>query len=425
MLTFTFILGTFTFVAALPASVHQKPLTILADILFAMLCLSFLGILTASIINFTKKHWFKGIVNFLMLPVCGIAAVFSSIFLMYAISDDGFADDLAIPTDIVVAEPKKMPEPQAGSAEDTFQHALLSALASEGTDDSSVTAEVTALQQLQQNAPDVLRRYLAASPSWRVFTEHGDVFATRRWLIGPVWQYSLHGYYTNYDIDTWQKAVVPEFQSRLTIGLSGNPWARNNRQQTRIEAGDTAIAHLSTGNEMQESYCVISAGDLVVEVFEQSSAKERRLTKTALTHLNGELQPIAQEPNWTTVQTAIPAAGIHHGEPSFDLWEDQPGIYNSEIWINPGESGMLYLKAFEVTKGTALSADRLRESSNEWIGWSDNPKELFLSNTEFTIYEGDYGKPYAARFEVWFAPDSGAPEWKLTERVFKIEGWQR
>jgi hypothetical protein len=86
---------------------------------------------------------------------------------------------------------------------------------------------------------------------------------------------------------------------------------------------------------------------------------------------------------------------------------------------------MLYLKAFEVTKGTALSGDRLKERSNEWIGWSENPKELFLSNTEFTIYEGDYGKPYAARFEVWFAPDSGAPERKLTEKVFKIEGWQR
>lgn len=29
---------------------------------------------------------------------------------------------------------------------------------------------------------------------------------------------------------------------------------------------------------------------------------------------------------------------------------------------------MIYLKAFEVTKGTRLSAARLRESSNEWVG---------------------------------------------------------
>jgi hypothetical protein len=103
----------------------------------------------------------------------------------------------------------------------------------------------------------------------------------------------------------------------------------------------------------------------------------------------------------------------------------QPGLYDSVVWVNAGKAGMIYLKAFEVTKGTALSVDRLQERSNEWIGWSDDPDELFFSNTHFTIYEGDWGKPYAARFEVWFVPDSGGPERKLMEKVFKIEGWQR
>jgi len=86
---------------------------------------------------------------------------------------------------------------------------------------------------------------------------------------------------------------------------------------------------------------------------------------------------------------------------------------------------MLYLKAFEVTKGTPLSVDRLKERANEWIGWSDDPEELFFSNTHFTIYEGDWGKPYAARVEVWFTPDLGGSDRKLMEKVFKIEGWQR
>jgi hypothetical protein len=81
--------------------------------------------------------------------------------------------------------------------------------------------------------------------------------------------------------------------------------------------------------------------------------------------------------------------------------------------------------AFEVTQEIPLSVDRLKERSNEWGGWSDDPGELFLSNTHFTIYEGDWGKPYAARFEVWFAPDAGGSDRKLMEKVFKIEGWQR
>ena len=66
-----------------------------------------------------------------------------------------------------------------------------------------------------------------------------------------------------------------------------------------------------------------------------------------------------------------------------------------------------------------------KSCANEWIGWSDEPEELFFSNTHFTIYEGDWGKPYAARFEVWFTSESGDSDRKLMEKVFKIEGWQR
>ena len=68
---------------------------------------------------------------------------------------------------------------------------------------------------------------------------------------------------------------------------------------------------------------------------------------------------------------------------------------------------------------------RLKERSNEWVGWSTDPNKIFCANSHFTIYEGDWGKPYAARFEVWFEPDSGGEPRKLLEEVFKIEGWQR
>ena len=93
--------------------------------------------------------------------------------------------------------------------------------------------------------------------------------------------------------------------------------------------------------------------------------------------------------------------------------------------VVPGEPGMTYLRAFEATKGTPLSESGLKEDSNERIGWSDEPEEKFLYENEFMIHEGDWGKPYAARIEVWFRPDSGKPERKLLERICKIEGWQR
>jgi hypothetical protein len=50
------------------------------------------------------------------------------------------------------------------------------------------TADVTALTTLHANVPAVLMRYLAASPAWRVFEEHGEVFVIRRWKIGAAWR---------------------------------------------------------------------------------------------------------------------------------------------------------------------------------------------------------------------------------------------
>lgn len=124
--------------------------------------------------------------------------------------------------------------------------------------------------------------------------------------------------------------------------------------------------------------------------------------------------------------TNRPPDEIRQDRASLDLWNSfQPGIYHYEVWANPGEPGRIYLKAFEVTKGTALSVHSLKERTLKQVDWSKEPSEMFCATAEFTVYEGDWGKPYAGRFEVWFIPNSGQPQRKLMERVFKIEGWQR
>lgn len=424
-LVFLIILSAF----AVTAIQRWQPMAMFANGVLIAAGLALLGVLVSALWNLIKKRWAKGIVNLVLLTVCAVATAFAFAFLMFASmfgpSEDGFADELTIPSDIQVADPTKDLDAQLSGEQDSFQTAVLAALRAPGGGDATVSGNIPALVRLERN-PDILRRYLAASPAWRVFKEHGNVFATRRWIIGSERRYDLHGYYSRHDIDTWAKSGTPDFQLRFTIGLSGNPWWRGNKDSTWLKVGETTQVKLTEGNQMQESHCVIAADPLVVEVFEQSGAPERRLTTAALNCVNGELEPLASTPSWEMARTLLPANSIRVGEPSLILRNSfQPGLYDSIIWLNPGEPGMLYLKAFEVTKGTPLSANRLKEASNEWIGWSDDPEEKFFSNTHFTIYEGDWGKPYAARFEVWFVPDSGDPERKLMEKVFKIEGWQR
>ncbi len=103
----------------------------------------------------------------------------------------------------------------------------------------------------------------------------------------------------------------------------------------------------------------------------------------------------------------------------------QPGMYEFDFWTGKIESGTIHLKAFEITQEYALSADRLAESSTLKIYNPTDSIRKFSKTGHFTIYEGDWGKPYAARFEVWYKPDNGGEEQKLYQKNYKIEGWMR
>lgn len=116
--------------------------------------------------------------------------------------------------------------------------------------------------------------------------------------------------------------------------------------------------------------------------------------------------------------TASPSTG-------FILYNDfQPGLYQYDFWTQESIIGDVFLKVYEVTQNTALSADELPNSSLTLL---HRARSGVSSSTErnFTIYEGDWGKPYAARFEVWLKPPAGGQDRKLYEKIFQIEGWQR
>ena len=386
---------------------------------------SLLGVLCASLWNFLRKSWRKGFLNLLGLPVCFTAMLATALLCMFGPSEDGFADNLAIPANLEISEPLPENEQAPGAVPDDFQKAILDALEIAGPDDATITAYAPSLVKLARENPQLLRRYLSSSASWRVYEDNGKHFATRRWKIGGHWKWNLHGYYTRFDLDPFHNGKRPDFQMRLTLGLDGKPWFENGAT-TRMKIGETAPLELRKGNERDTSHCVIASDFIAVEIFEERDGNERRITKASLAELEKEFAPLAANPTWETARSLLPEGSITRGEPSLELRNSfQGGLYDANIRINPGEAGRVYLKAFEVTNGTPLSASRLQKDSAERIGWSDDPAEQFLSNTHIMIGEGDWKKYYAARFEVWFVPDSGAPERKLFEKNFKIEGWMR
>jgi hypothetical protein len=383
--------------------------------------------------------WIGGLLWFLMLAIarfyrkrigggfaalgCMIAAVISIVpvylisgFLGLAIPSDGFADDLSVPEGVELAEPlerdsfREMP----GGPADVFQAAVRAALEVPGSEDSRVNLRVSSLERVRLEKPALLERYLAVHPGWRVYEERGRRFATRRWMNGSNWRVTLHGYYS------WFSDDGPRYQTRTSLCLSGKPWGRNGQ---RIEPGKLGAVDLRRGNNLHESSLIVPAGDLLIEQFEQSDARERRITKAVFAELEREFAALEACPDWEAAKSLLPVDAVVRGEPSLVLHRYQGGIYNVEVRCNPGEPGRVFLKAFEITRNHPLSVDRLQTSTNEWMGWSGDPTEQFFSETHFTIYEGDWEQYYGARFEVWFESDKGSAARKLLERDFRIEGW--
>ena len=110
----------------------------------------------------------------------------------------------------------------------------------------------------------------------------------------------------------------------------------------------------------------------------------------------------------------------------FQLYESfQPGLYEYDYWGSFDEPGTLFLKAYEITQEYRLSKSTLKEKSSIVVSSIGQNIIRFETDNHFTIYEGDWGDPYAARFEVWFQLKAGGSERKLYEKNYVIEGWMR
>lgn len=113
---------------------------------------------------------------------------------------------------------------------------------------------------------------------------------------------------------------------------------------------------------------------------------------------------------------------LHKKQFAFQLYNSfQPGLYEYDAWISTEESGYIFLKAFELSQEIELSKGTLKEKTKIQVNNTDGEIQRVGTNTSFTIYEGDWGKPYGTRFEVWFI--SNNQEKKLIAKNYVIEGW--
>lgn len=388
--------------------------------------ISFFGVLVAALVNLFKKRFLFGCINLIYFLV-----IFGFFFLMARAvatafvgpSEDGFADELTIPEGIEINDPlTQMPPFEEGtSLSDEYQHRIRDALKDRNWEDNKVTPSLPSLRKAADSHAETFLAYLEASPHWHIFQERGNRFASRRWIYKGEPRDELHGYISEF-------GQGPRFQTRCLLCLDQEQWSSYWVQKIQ-ESSNPVRLDMSKGNELHESRVMIEAGQVWIEIFEQSDHPERRITKATLLSLEEEFSAFVENPD-EALRSAKEASKDLAKRRATRIGEGMSlvgssGMYSAIFSLNPGEAGKIYLKAFEITKGTPLSSHRLKGSSTTRMSWSDDSSELFGAKVGFMIYEGDWGQHYAARFEVWFAPDSGGAERKLLEKNFKIEGWQR
>jgi hypothetical protein len=392
---------------------------------------SLIGVLVSGIVQLIKGRKLWGAINLLALPLIGLIVARGMGFLLFAgmFNDepDNFGKDIVIPADMKVSDPVESFNEPSKPAVDELTGNIVAAFATNivSSGNPRISTDLTILNDFATTNRQKLIDYLSASPRWFVTEERGKPYAYRRLVIGGRWQNTLNGFYGSYDI---APSADSHFQTRIVIGFDGPVFAepfQKKQTSANVGSGSVAIRVIDDKelNQGKESYFILQASRACVEVFEQSRIDSRPATQLALTDIKRELEAALVSTNTASLP---PEPALNGGEPEIQLAKGmQGGMYQVRAFVNSGEPGRAYLKVFEATKNTPLSAERIKPRSISRIGWSTNSNEKFRYQSEITVYEGDWGIFYPGRFELWFIPDSGKAERKLIDRIFRIEGWMR
>lgn len=364
------------------------------------------------------------------LPAVGLLICKGLTFLFFSAlfndEPDAFGKDIVIPADMEVSEPVDLFDEPDGPASDELTSSIVAAFTTLGAPGTAprISTDLKILDEFATANRGKLIRHLSASPRWFVTEEVGKPYAYRRLAIAEKWENSLNGYYSSFDV---APSINSRFQTRIIIGFDGpvfgSPFGKV-LTTAPVGSGEVPIRVVDDRDAHQgkESYFLLKSARASVEIFEQSSLDARPITQLALAEIKRELESALALP----ATAASPPPVSTSNKPEIQLARGmQGGIYQLRAFVNPGEAGRTYLKVFEATRSTPLSAARIKPRSTARIGWSADPRDQFRYLSEITVYEGDWGTFYPGRFELWFIPDSGKPERKLVDRIFRIEGWMR
>ena len=352
------------------------------------------------------------------------------------------ADPQAFWENVTVPEGIEMAEPILSTASgiekkmttDTYSQALLCAAADSKSSRTVAVCDISALDRLYAEREDWLLRYLACNPGWRLYTRYGRLFAERRVQRGDQWHWQdwevqLDGAPDVSKGDEFDMDFnTVESHSTICFGGLEFNWAKCK------SGGQVPLPLKQEGDDFNQIETVCDGEKLSLDIYELTTFVTSRVVQAAFDLTQQEFMDVWNTTNWTQMKAMLPEGSVRRGPASLEVLYQLTSRgeilnYAYQSWVNPGEPGETYLRAFELSQGVELGFGKdgypahLKYETRENSGWSENPEEKFLIGSRLTL--GLKSKFCAVRLEIWFAPANGGPERKLVERVFKVKGGGR
>jgi len=340
-------------------------------------------------------------------------------------------EKVSVPADVEMATPGRSTErlPLDKVVTDVYSKVLLETASDPRKSHTNLHCDISALDWLCKHGTDRLRQYLACNPGWCFCRKNDRDVASRRVLKGGQWHNQK--WEIDYDVEVSDEdgdGFGDDVCSMCTIDLAPYEF-----YGTKCRSGENVKLDLKPLKDDKNDSEVVCYGDSVMlNVVEWSSFTTCRVMQTVIDLTKEEFEKVRCATNWPMLKAALPEGAVRNGSATLDLFE----MWNScgklmghtyQAWVNPGELGETYLRAFEVSQGVELGAGTdgedayLLRDTREYSGWSDDAEEKFLIGAKFG-FRGITDKTFAVRLEVWFRPANGGPDRKLVERVFRIDG---
>ncbi len=374
---------------------------------FLLTYISLAGLIFVFIFSLAKSRKMIAICTGLGVLIFSICLVLNVFFLTRITIFDILSSTEAnyhVPPNMVLENPKTKENVSEFIflKEDPLTNALLKACGNENAPTSEASSNMPALEKLQKENPDLLKRYFASNPYWNTYDTRTRsqtyCVAERRF------------------VETYLTSILHCKNNETATLRTFVGW--NNKSRNRVRNYNQTIMRYEKYYTQTQVVC----GDLNIEIDEEQKTPSTPLTKVALDFFNKEFENLLSVKNEEDLIKALPKDAVQNGKPYFFVEkEDDRNFYHIMSWVNPGEAGKIYAKAIEINSNKELPRSAISEV-REYVGYSKNPENLFFSDLLISICEGQNGQFFGVRFEIWFRPESGAADRKLLEANYKVEG---